>query len=62
MKRMRDYLNLDESELRFLDAYDALPQELLPLFEKMLSGSPEEFDQAEQELRAIAQSRGKLKK
>ncbi len=61
MKPVREYLNMDETERRFLEAWDALPVEVIPLFEKMLSGDSAEFEQAERELRVYIEERRKTR-
>ena len=58
-KNIRDYLNLSEEEKRLLEAYDNIPEDLLPFFERMLFGNSKDFDQAMDEVLAIVEVRKK---
>ncbi len=62
LNNIRDYLNLTDRERDVLDRLDDVPAELMPFFEKMLTGKSADFDQAEEELRAIIEIRRRRNK
>jgi len=55
VKKMIDYLNLDETEYELAKQMDALPREVLDLFIKLINSKRSEFEAVEQEIRAYAE-------
>ena len=58
MKSPRDYLDLDDTERKLLEALDVMPKEAADLFRKLIMGPRNEFDKTYAELEALVDKLG----